>query len=343
MSVARLVSSGFVVAVVSIVACGGESPTTEESVGEEAAPLSGTVSISAVSSGKCFDVTSSSSANGAKIQQFTCSSAANQRFTLKDAGSGQYQLVSVSSGKCLDVAGVSTANGAALQQWACGSGANQRFAIQSKGNGQYALQAAHSSKCLDVAGVSNANGALIQQWSCGTGTNQRFVLSGLSTGPTGSGGSGGSGSTGTSGSSSIAGASGSGGNSSVAWRKANLTNFESYPDPGSDECINFNGCTWAGMFAGIEGKQTLDWVKAHNILAVHSKDFAKYKLKTLRLKQGSKQIDAVVYDECADSDCSGCCTQNAGSIGFLIDIEKYSMQRFGSGDGVVDWTCLDCN
>ena len=78
-------------------------------------------------------------------------------------------------------------------------------------------------------------------------------------------------------------------------------------------------------------------------MAVHSKDFAKYKLKTLRLKQGSRQIDATVYDECADSDCSGCCTQNAGSIGFLIDIEKYTMQRFGSGDGVVDWTCLDCN
>jgi hypothetical protein len=26
----------------------------------------------------------------------------------------------------------------------------------------------------------------------------------------------------------------------------------------------------------------------------------------------------------------------------LIDIEKYTMQRFGSGDGIVDWMCLDC-
>ena len=28
--------------------------------------------------------------------------------------------------------------------------------------------------------------------------------------------------------------------------------------------------------------------------------------------------------------------------GFLIDIEKYTMQRFGTGDGIVEWTCLDC-
>ena len=56
------------------------------------------------------------------------------------------------------------------------------------------------------------------------------------------------------------------------------------------------------------------------------------------------EIDATVYDECADSDCNGCCTENAHANGldFLIDIEKYTMQRFGSGDGIVDWMCLDC-
>jgi hypothetical protein len=46
---------------------------------------------------------------------------------------------------------------------------------------------------------------------------------------------------------------------------------------------------------------------------------------------------------CSDSDCSGCCTQNARGPGFLSDIEKYTMQRFGSGGGVVDWACLDCD
>jgi hypothetical protein len=127
------------------------------------------------------------------------------------------------------------------------------------------------------------------------------------------------------------------------WRMASLTNFTSYPDPGSDECVKFNGCMWAGQFAGVDGTQTEAWVMAHNIVAVHSKDFAQYKLKTLRLRKDGKQIDVTVYDECADSDCSGCCTQNAKPSGFLIDVEKYTAQRFGVEDGQVEWACLDCN
>jgi hypothetical protein len=128
----------------------------------------------------------------------------------------------------------------------------------------------------------------------------------------------------------------------LVWRQANLTWFTSYPDPGSEECVQYNGCTWAGQFAATSGVQPLSWVQSHNIAAVHSKDFAKYELKTLRLKQGTKTIDVVVYDECADSDCSGCCTKNAGSLGYLIDLESYTADRFGVHSGVVDWACLDC-
>jgi hypothetical protein len=85
-------------------------------------------------------------------------------------------------------------------------------------------------------------------------------------------------------------------------------------------------------------------VQAHNIAAVHERDANTYKLKNLRLRQGTRQIDVTVYDMCADSDCNGCCTANANQngIGFLIDIEKYTMQRFGSGSGIVEWQCLDC-
>ena len=132
------------------------------------------------------------------------------------------------------------------------------------------------------------------------------------------------------------------GDDNLVWRTADLTNYTSYPDPGSDECVNYNGCLWAGTFAFVDGKQTEDWVRQHNIIAVHSKDAAQYKLKTFRLRQGSRQIDATVYDMCSDSDCDGCCSQNCQQTGFLIDIEKYTMERFGSGEGAVEWTCLDC-
>ncbi|WP_303733161.1 hypothetical protein [Fibrobacter succinogenes] len=127
------------------------------------------------------------------------------------------------------------------------------------------------------------------------------------------------------------------------WHQANLTWYTSWPEPGSEECIEYNGCTWAGYFAGVEGQMTEEWVSQHNIIAVHEKDWNQYKLKTFRLRMNGSTIDAVVYDMCSDSDCDGCCTENAGEIGFLIDIEKYTRERFdGNGDGVVEWTCLDC-
>ncbi len=129
----------------------------------------------------------------------------------------------------------------------------------------------------------------------------------------------------------------------LTFRQANLTNFTSYPDPGSDECQNYNGCLWAGQFAFVNGQQSETWVMQHNIVAVHQRDANMYKLKKLRLRQGGNEIDVTVYDMCADSDCSGCCTRNASETGFLIDIEKYTMERFGSGDGIVDFACLDCN
>ncbi len=129
----------------------------------------------------------------------------------------------------------------------------------------------------------------------------------------------------------------------TVWHQANLTWYTSWPEPDSEECIEYNGCTWAGYFAGIEGQMTEEWVSQHNIIAVHEKDWNQYKLKTFRLRMNGSTIDAVVYDMCSDSDCDGCCTENAGEIGFLIDIEKYTRERFdGNGDGIVEWTCLDC-
>ena len=144
-------------------------------------------------------------------------------------------------------------------------------------------------------------------------------------------------------SSAIGGVESSSAVADTVWHQANLTWYTSWPEPGSEECIEYNGCTWAGYFAGVEGQMTEEWVSQHNIIAVHEKDWDTYKLKTFRLRMNGSTIDAVVYDMCSDSDCDGCCTENAGDIGFLIDIEKYTRERFdGNGDGVVEWTCLDC-
>ena len=126
---------------------------------------------------------------------------------------------------------------------------------------------------------------------------------------------------------------------SLAWKSANKTNYESYPDPGSQECIDFNGCTWAGQFAGCDGKKPEAWVRAHNIVAAFP-DFATLGLHDLCLRKGDKTIVVTVLDTCGDSDCDGCCTQNQGNAEQLIDVEKYTNERWGVDDGRIEWADL---
>jgi hypothetical protein len=135
------------------------------------------------------------------------------------------------------------------------------------------------------------------------------------------------------------------GSAGLTWQKANLTNYTSYPARGSDECVNYSGCYWEGKFTayGDYQKKPPAWVEEHNIASVRFDHFNKLAFRTLRLKSGKRQIDVVVYDSCADSDCSGCCTRNSRETGFLIDLEVHTASRFGVYDGVVEWTCLDCD
>jgi hypothetical protein len=125
----------------------------------------------------------------------------------------------------------------------------------------------------------------------------------------------------------------------LVWKTARKSNYTSYPDPGSTECIQYNGCTWAGMFAGCPGTKPKAWVMAHNIVAVFP-DLPTLRLHDLCLKSGTKTLVVTVYDECADSDCSGCCTENRGSADELIDIESYTDERWGVPDGRIEWADL---
>jgi len=43
------------------------------------------------------------------------------------------------------------------------------------------------------------------------------------------------------------------------------------------------------------------------------------------------EILATAYDYCDDKDCDGCCTKNLGGNKLLLDLEKYTRERFGSG------------
>ncbi len=133
----------------------------------------------------------------------------------------------------------------------------------------------------------------------------------------------------------------SGGDCGTQWHSANLTYYSSYPDPNASECRSAAECPWMGQFKGLADKKSEAWVKQNNIIAVHSRDYEWLKGKTLKIKQGSKEINATVYDECSDSDCNGCCSTNLGSENFLIDMEKNAMLRFGTYFGSVKWQICD--
>jgi hypothetical protein len=125
----------------------------------------------------------------------------------------------------------------------------------------------------------------------------------------------------------------------LVWKSANKTNYTSYPDPGSEECIEFNGCTWEGLFAACDEKKSEAWVSEHDIVAAFP-DFEDLELHDLCLRKGSKTIVVTVLDTCADSDCDGCCSENQGDADQLIDLESYTNERWGVPDGSIEWADL---
>ncbi|GAB3232422.1 ricin-type beta-trefoil lectin domain protein [Glycomyces halotolerans] len=127
-------------------------------------------------SGKCVDVVSGSTENGAEIIQWDCHGGLNQQWRLQDAGGGYYEIVSESSGRCLDIDGASTANGARVIQWSCNGGANQQWELRDAGSGYVEIVARHSGKCLDVIDSSTENGARLHQYDCWGGVNQQWTL-----------------------------------------------------------------------------------------------------------------------------------------------------------------------
>jgi hypothetical protein len=192
----------------------------------------------------------------------------------------------------------------------------------------------------------------------GSGGSNDTGGAGGSTG--GSGGSGTGGMTGTGGKSGTGGTGGKGGaggnngldptgwpisnltcdSPGLVWKTAHKTHYTSYPVPGSEECIKYNGCFWQGKFntCGDTLVKSKAWVMSHNIIALFPlKDMG---LHAICVKAGGKTMEVTAYDTCGDSDCSGCCTANKGSADALIDFESYTDKKFGVGDGNIQWADL---
>jgi hypothetical protein len=126
----------------------------------------------------------------------------------------------------------------------------------------------------------------------------------------------------------------------LVWKTANKTHYTSYPVPGSEECIKYNGCFWQGKFntCGDTLVKTKAWVMSHNIIALFP--LANYGLHAICLRSGGKTIEVTAYDTCGDSDCNGCCSDNKRGADALVDVESFTDKRWGVGDGRVEWADL---
>jgi hypothetical protein len=127
----------------------------------------------------------------------------------------------------------------------------------------------------------------------------------------------------------------------LQWKTANETNFTSYPDPNSPECIQFSGCQYEGQFAACPVTEPQDWVMSHNIVSIYP-NYGSLALHDLCLQDPAtgQSILVTVYDTCANSDCGGCCTQNKGSADALIDVEINTYMRFNNNDTMIKWADL---
>ncbi|WP_305783483.1 PQQ-dependent sugar dehydrogenase [Symbioplanes lichenis] len=116
--------------------------------------------------GKCLDVAGGASADGTKVQLYTCNGSAAQTWTVTP-GSTVKAL-----GKCLDVAGGATANGTKTQLYTCNGSAAQVWSAQADGT----VRNPQSGRCLDVSENSSADGRQVHIWDCLGAANQKWVL-----------------------------------------------------------------------------------------------------------------------------------------------------------------------
>jgi len=135
-----------------------------------------TYALKAKHSGKAADVTGGSTADRAKIIQWTYWGGNNQKWVFEDAGNGFYKFKNVNSGKYMDISDASTTDGANVIQWTSNSGQNQQFLLIPQGGNYYSIMARHSGKCIDVNGASTADGAVLVQWPYSGADDQIWLI-----------------------------------------------------------------------------------------------------------------------------------------------------------------------
>ncbi len=116
--------------------------------------------------GKCLDDAGNSSANGTKVETWSCGGGAAQQWTI--AADRTLRI----HGKCLSVAGSATAAGSKVVLEACSGGAGQQWRVGTTAE----LVNPAAALCLSDPASSKANGAAVEILSCAGTANQKWTL-----------------------------------------------------------------------------------------------------------------------------------------------------------------------
>ncbi len=159
-----------------LLACAALATSSRGSLAEAA-----TTTVIAQHSGQCLDVTGGPQAtgDGARLEQWPCSGASNQSWTVHDTGGGLFELMASNSHKCAEAADGGTANGTAIQQATCSRAPNQLWRLRDNGSGVFELVNVPANRCLDITGGPQMKdeGAKAELWNCTGALNQAWALS----------------------------------------------------------------------------------------------------------------------------------------------------------------------
>ena len=107
------------------------------------------------------------------------------------------------------------------------------------------------------------------------------------------------------------------------------------PNYPTTECDLYSACDYPGLFAALNGKQSLQYVQNHSLIAFFNRSDAsnshyheRHANKNITLVKDDQIFHAVIVDACGDTDCAGCCSANSADTGYLVDLEYYTALRF---------------
>ena len=132
--------------------------------------------IQHVGSGKYWDITDESTANGARLQIWSrYKEHQNQVFYLQKVGN-YWKIIAHNSGKVIEVRNSSKSNNAEVAQWDYANISCQLWSIIKNKDGTVSFKNKNSGKYIDVSGNGTADGTKMVQYQSNGTTAQKFRL-----------------------------------------------------------------------------------------------------------------------------------------------------------------------